>query len=57
MEYKGVWVLAEQSGGRVTRISHELLTRGRELADKRGVELTAVASIASTASTPATSRS
>jgi electron transfer flavoprotein alpha subunit len=42
MEYKGVWILAEQSGGRITRISHELLTRGRELADKRGVELTAV---------------
>jgi len=42
MEYKGVWILAEQTGGRVLRISHELLTRGRELADKRGVELTAV---------------
>jgi electron transfer flavoprotein alpha subunit len=42
MEYKGVWILAEQSGGRITRIGHELLTRGRELADKRGVELTAV---------------
>jgi len=41
-DYKGVWILAEQSGGRVLRISHELLTRGRELADKRGVELTAV---------------
>ena len=42
MEHKGVWILAEQSGGRVLRISHELLTRGRELADKRGVDLTAV---------------
>ncbi len=42
MEHKGVWILAEQSGGRVLRISHELLTRGRDLADKRGVELTAV---------------
>jgi len=42
MEHKGVWILAEQSGGRVLRIGHELLTRGRELADKRGVELTAV---------------
>lgn len=42
MEYKGVWILAEQSGGRITRISHELLTRGRELADKRNVSLTAV---------------
>jgi electron transfer flavoprotein alpha subunit len=42
MEHKGVWVLAEQSLGRITRIGHELLTRGRELADKRGVALTAV---------------
>ncbi len=42
MEYKGVWILAEQFNGRVQRISHELLTRGRDLADKRGVELTAV---------------
>ena len=42
MEYKGVWILAEQSGGRVQRISHELLTRGRDLADKRGMCLTAV---------------
>jgi len=42
MEYKGVWILAEQSGGRVQRISHELLTRGVELAAKRGTELTAL---------------
>jgi electron transfer flavoprotein alpha subunit len=34
MDYSGVWILAEQSKGRVQRISHELLTRGRELADK-----------------------
>jgi len=40
--HKGVWILAEQSGGRVQRISHELLTRGRELADKRATDLTAV---------------
>jgi hypothetical protein len=31
----GVWILAEQSAGRLLRISYELLTRGRELADKR----------------------
>jgi len=37
-----VWVLAEQWAGRVQRISHELLTRGRDLADKRRTELTAV---------------
>lgn len=42
MEYKGVWILAEQFNGRVQRISHELLTRGADLAAKRGVELTAV---------------
>ena len=42
MNHKGVWILAEQSGGRVQRISHELLTRGRELADKRRTDLTAV---------------
>ncbi len=42
MEHKGVWILAEQSGGRVQRISHELLTRGRDLADKRKTGLTAV---------------
>ena len=41
-EYRGVWILAEQSGGRVQRISHELLSRGRDLADKRGTELTAI---------------
>jgi electron transfer flavoprotein alpha subunit len=40
--YEGVWILAEQSGGRVLRVSHELLTRGRALADKRGCALTAV---------------
>lgn len=42
MEYTGVWILAEQFRGRVLRISHELLSRGRELADKRGAELTAM---------------
>ena len=42
MEYEGVWILAEQSGGRVTRIGHELLTRARDLAAKRGTEVTAL---------------
>ena len=41
-QHSGVWILAEQSGGRVLRISYELLTRGRELADKCGTDLTAV---------------
>ncbi|MHC4982779.1 MAG: electron transfer flavoprotein subunit alpha/FixB family protein [Planctomycetota bacterium] len=42
MEHEGVWIVAEQSDGRVQRVSFELLARGRELADKRGAELTAV---------------
>lgn len=42
MEYTGVWILAEQESGRVQRISHELLTRARELADKRGCDVTAL---------------
>ncbi len=41
-EYSGVWILAEQAGGRVQRISFELVTRGRELADKRRTDLTAI---------------
>jgi len=40
--HAGIWILAEQSGGRVQRVSHELLARGRELADKRRTELTAI---------------
>lgn len=42
MNYSGVWILAEQFGGRVQRISYELLMRGRELAEKRGADLTAM---------------
>ncbi len=42
MDHRGVWIVAEQSNGRVQRISYELLTRGMELAQKRGCELTAV---------------
>lgn len=42
MQYSGVWILAEQSGGRVQRISHELLTRGLDLAAKRGTSLNAL---------------
>jgi electron transfer flavoprotein alpha subunit len=40
--YTDVWIFAEQEGGTLTRIGYELLTRGRELADKRGCELVAV---------------
>lgn len=42
MDHKGVWILAEQTAGRIQRISHELLTRGRALAEKRRTDLTAV---------------
>ncbi len=38
----GIWTLAEQDRGRILRVSHELLARGRALADKRGCELVAV---------------
>ncbi|MDD5504212.1 MAG: electron transfer flavoprotein subunit alpha [Candidatus Omnitrophica bacterium] len=40
--YKGVWVVAEQHKGIVQSVSFELLGKGRELADKLGVELCAV---------------
>ncbi len=38
----GVWIFAEQTGGRPARITFELLGWGRGLADRRGVPLTAV---------------
>ena len=41
-EHKGVWILAEQSGGRVQGVSHELLNWGRELADERRCKLSAM---------------
>jgi electron transfer flavoprotein alpha subunit len=40
--YRGVWVFVEQSDGEVAKVSWELLGKGRELADKLGVELSAV---------------
>lgn len=40
--WSGVWVFGEQRDGIVQPISHELLARGRRLADKRGSALTAV---------------
>ena len=42
MQPNGIWILAEQHDGRVTSIGHELLTRGRRLADQRRCDLTAV---------------
>lgn len=40
--YRGVWVYAEWREGEIHKVSHELLSAGRILADKRGVELCAV---------------
>ncbi|MCP4376492.1 MAG: electron transfer flavoprotein subunit alpha/FixB family protein, partial [bacterium] len=40
--HAGVWIFAEQSSGRIGRISHELLTRARTLADKLQTDLTAM---------------
>lgn len=40
--YRGVWVFAEWREGLVHKVSHELLGTGRMIADKRGVELSAV---------------
>ncbi|MFH1213484.1 MAG: electron transfer flavoprotein subunit alpha/FixB family protein [Candidatus Neomarinimicrobiota bacterium] len=42
MSYKNVWILGEQEDGRIKLVTHELLKRGRALADKRQVELVAV---------------
>jgi len=40
-DFRGVWVFAEQSENRLARVSMELVGKGRELADKLGVDLTA----------------
>ena len=40
--YRGVWVFIEQTEGEAARVSWELLGKGRELAAKLGVELSAV---------------
>jgi electron transfer flavoprotein alpha subunit len=41
-EYRGCWVFVEQSHGRPARVSLELLGKGKELAEKLGVDLTAI---------------
>lgn len=41
-EYKGVWVYIEQREGNLQKVSLELLGKGREIADKLNVKLTAV---------------
>ncbi len=42
LDYKGVWVFAEQREGKVAHIAYELLGIGRTLADDLNVELSAV---------------
>ena len=39
---KGIWVFAEQIGGQVKKVSNELLSEGRKIADQLGEELSAV---------------
>ncbi|MBV7276937.1 electron transfer flavoprotein subunit alpha/FixB family protein, partial [Clostridium sp. PL3] len=41
-DYKGVWVFAEQRDGELQKVSLELLGKGRDLADKLGVQLSAL---------------
>jgi len=41
-KYKGVWVFAEQHDGKLAKISLELLGKGRDLADKLGVQVTSI---------------
>ncbi|AND85878.1 electron transfer flavoprotein subunit alpha [Clostridium tyrobutyricum] len=41
-DYKGVWVFAEQRDGELQKVALELLGKGRELADKLKVDLTAI---------------
>lgn len=41
-EYRGVWVLAEQRDGDLQKVTLELLGKGREIANKLNVELTAL---------------
>ncbi|KUK14313.1 MAG: electron transfer flavoprotein subunit alpha/FixB family protein [Synergistetes bacterium] len=40
--FKGVWTLGEQRDGEISSVSYELLSWGRELADKLNVELSSV---------------
>ncbi len=42
MNCSDVWILAEQEEGRILRISHELITRGLALSQKRGCRLCAM---------------
>lgn len=41
-DYRGVMVFAEQENGKIHPVSYELLGKGKEIADKSGVELSCV---------------
>ena len=41
-QYKGVWVIAEHYKGKIHDVAFQLLGKGRELADKRNVNLTLI---------------
>ena len=41
-EYKGILVIGEQNSNDIHKVSYELLGKGRELADKAGIELNAL---------------
>lgn len=41
-DYAGVWIFAEQRGGKVASVAFELLGAGRRLADERRSELSAI---------------
>lgn len=41
-QYKGIWVFVEQYGSKIRNVTLELLTKGRELADKLGEELASI---------------
>lgn len=41
-DYRGVWIFAEQRGGKISLVSYELLGIGKTLASERNTELSAV---------------
>ncbi len=41
-DFKGVWIFAEQRGGKIASVSYELIGAGRKLADELNVALSAI---------------
>jgi electron transfer flavoprotein alpha subunit len=41
-DFKGIWIFAEQRGGKIASVSYELLGAGRRLADELNTDLSAV---------------